>query len=121
MHKFYRDTGLLTLDGERRAWMQKQGVVFAKLEIVVWCCCCASTRIGTFRFRVREGGKCTLSSDVYPVRDPVGLDRVIVGIGERAWEVVLEARAREGFVGLSLGELERVAACFRWGEVVEVD
>lgn len=120
-HRFYLDTGFLRLDAQRRAWLLAQGAVFRALEIRVLCCCCEETRIGYFRIRVLKGGKCERSSSVKEVRGSEGLERAFDGIGKAIEGVLSKAEARNGFVGLSVGDLEEIAGCFRWREVVVVD
>lgn len=115
-HKYWDETGLLVLDGERRAWLGKEGVVFRKLEIEVLCCCCATTRLGFFRIQVGEGGKCDVECKMGLVREQEVFERVFEGIEGEVRAVLREAEGMEGFVGLGLEDLEKVAACFRWVE-----
>lgn len=115
-HKFFNESGLLVLDDERRAWLEKGEGVFRRLEIEVLCCCCATTGLGIFRIQVGEGAKCAVECKVGLVREQEVFERVFEGIEGKVRAVLREAEGREGFVGLGLEDLEKVAACFRWVE-----
>lgn len=120
-HPFYRETGKLALDGEREGWMEEHGVAFCDVKIGALCCCCEHTRLGEFQVRVKKG-KFEVSLDLVGfVREEERVKACFENVLKGMRKVVAEAEAREGFVGLTFGDLKKMAGCLRWRDEVVLE
>lgn len=98
--KLYAQAGEVAVSAERKAWAEREGLVFKDVEIGVLCYSCERVRVGTFLIRVREGG--------CEVRGQNGWTRNSEEL-RRAFAVMEKAEARHGFVGSVFADSLKIA------------
>jgi hypothetical protein len=120
---FHHDIGLLLLDRQRGEWIDKTNQVFRNIRVVVHCACyphrCKGA-VGEFVISVVDGSYSVKSQVWYWFKQPK-LPKIFREIEADVREVLKKAEARVGFAGLKLSDLENLAKCFDWVEVVHSD
>jgi hypothetical protein len=120
---FPNDIGLLLLDRQRAEWIDSKDMVFRNIGIVAHCACCPHTAkgaVGEFIIGILDG-LYFVRSQVWYWMNQQKLPQIFKGIEDDVKEVLKKAEARIGFAGLKLGDLNNIAKCFDWSEVVHSD
>lgn len=118
---YHHDIGLLQLNDQRSEWLSAPEVVFRDIRIVVKCACCPKgASMGTFLIAIVDGAY-TVQWTVWWILNLANLEKVFAGVEVGIKKVLKEAEARPGFAGLKLSDLQKIAKCFHWIEVIELD
>lgn len=113
--QFYGPAGQLALGAERKAWIEREELVFKDLQIGLLCYCCKRALVGGFVIRVREGG-CEVRVEEGWTRNLEELQKATAVMAKGVRRVVAKVEARQGFVGFGYGDLLEIAECLDIGK-----